>query len=137
MEFVDTNVLLYSVSTRAEDERKMRAASALLETRDVGFSVQVLQEFYWQATHPDGKVRIARSDAADVVRSLTSQPVQELTPEIVIAAIATSQRFQVSYWDAAILEAARRLGCDTVLTEDLNDGQDYAGVRVENPFRDL
>ena len=80
---------------------------------------------------------LARSDAADVVRSLTAQPAQELTPEIVIAAVATSQRFQITYWDAAIIEAARKLSCGTVLTEDLNDGQDYDGVRVENPFRAL
>jgi predicted nucleic acid-binding protein len=36
---------------------------------------------------------------------------------------------------AAILEAARSLGCDLVLSEDLGDGQDSAGVRVEDPFR--
>jgi predicted nucleic acid-binding protein len=42
----------------------------------------------------------------------------------------------ISYWDAAILEAARALGCDAVLSEDLNDGRDYAGVRVDNPFSD-
>ena len=41
---------------------------------------------------------------------------------------------RISYWDAAILEAARALGCDVVLSEDLSDDEDYAGVRVENPF---
>ena len=51
------------------------------------------------------------------------------------AALATRERFRISYWDAAILEAARSLGCEVVLSEDLGDGQDYAGVRVENPFR--
>jgi hypothetical protein len=50
--------------------------------------------------------------------------------------MATRQRFGISYRDAAILEAARTLGCEIVLSEDLGDGQDYAGVRVENPFRD-
>lgn len=64
-------------------------------------------------------------------------PEAELTAELVLAGAATSQRYQISYWDAAILEAAKALGCETVLSEDLNDGQDYGGVRVENPFRDL
>jgi predicted nucleic acid-binding protein len=41
----------------------------------------------------------------------------------------------ISYWDAAILEAARSVGCEVVLSEDLSHGQDYAGIRVENPFR--
>jgi predicted nucleic acid-binding protein len=52
-----------------------------------------------------------------------------------MAAWETRQRFQISYWDAAIVEAARTLGCPHVLSEDLNDGQDYAGVQVVNPFR--
>jgi predicted nucleic acid-binding protein len=52
-----------------------------------------------------------------------------------LAAFATHRRFGISYWDAAILEASRSLGCDVVLSEDLSDGEDYAGVRVENPFR--
>ncbi len=59
---------------------------------------------------------------------------RNITRDVVLAALATRQRFQISYWDAAILEAARSLGCDTVLSEDLGDGQDYAGVVVENPF---
>ena len=53
---------------------------------------------------------------------------------VVLAAMATRKRFGISYWDAAIVEAARSLGCVVVLSEELSDGQDYAGVRVENPF---
>jgi predicted nucleic acid-binding protein len=48
-------------------------------------------------------------------------------------ALHSEQRFQLSYWDAAIIEASRVLGCEVVLSEDLNDGQDYAGVRVHEP----
>lgn len=44
-------------------------------------------------------------------------------------------RFGLSYWDAAILEAARSLGCETVLSEDLQHGGECAGVRVVDPFR--
>jgi predicted nucleic acid-binding protein len=50
------------------------------------------------------------------------------------AALETKQRFRISYWDAAVIEAARTLACDTVLSEDLSHGQYYDGVRVENPF---
>ena len=50
-------------------------------------------------------------------------------------ALATAQRWQISYWDAAIVEAARQAGCPTVLSEDLQHGMDFAGVRVTNPFR--
>jgi len=51
-------------------------------------------------------------------------------------ALKTKARFRISYWDAAIIEAARCLGCEVVLSEDLNEDQDYAGVKVVNPFTD-
>jgi predicted nucleic acid-binding protein len=60
--------------------------------------------------------------------------VQDLTSGIMMAALEARQRFQLSYWDAAIIEASRSIGCTEVLSEDLNDGQDYGGVRVTNPF---
>jgi predicted nucleic acid-binding protein len=61
--------------------------------------------------------------------------VQDITSGVMLAALDTSQRFQLLYWDAAIIEAPRTVGCTQVLSEDLNDGQDYDGVRVANPFR--
>jgi predicted nucleic acid-binding protein len=63
-------------------------------------------------------------------------PVQDITTSVLLAALATRQRFGISYLDAAILEASRAAGCDLVRSEDLSDGKDYAGVRVENPFSD-
>lgn len=62
-------------------------------------------------------------------------PVQDLTAGIAMAAVDARQRFQLSYWDAAIIEAARAMGCTDVLSEDLSDSQDYGGVLVTNPFR--
>jgi predicted nucleic acid-binding protein len=61
-------------------------------------------------------------------------PVADVTTGLVLAAMATRERFDIPYWDAAIVEAARSLGCEVVLSEDLSDGQDYAGVPAENPF---
>jgi len=52
-----------------------------------------------------------------------------------LAALDSCQRFQLPYWDAAITEACRALGCTQVLSEDLSDGLDFGGVRVTNPFR--
>jgi predicted nucleic acid-binding protein len=45
-----------------------------------------------------------------------------------------TERYQVSYWDAAIIAAALDLGCGSIYTEDLSDGQAYGGVKVVNPF---
>ncbi len=137
MDLVDTNVLLYAVSPVAEEHEKAVVANRILDQRDVAFSVQVLQEFYTQATRSGGRFGLTPDQALGIVNTLLIDPVQVVTPSIVLAAIATSQRFQISYWDGTIIEAARELGCDTVLSEDLNHGQDFGGVRVENPFRNL
>ena len=59
-----------------------------------------------------------------------------MTVDIFEAAVAISRRFQLSYWDGAILAAARALGCNAVYSEDLSSQQDYGGLRVINPFRE-
>jgi predicted nucleic acid-binding protein len=135
--FVDTNVLLYAISA-AEDERvKAERANAILEQRDLALSVQVLQEFYVQATRSGRLDPLTHQQALLLVESFQRFPVADVTVPIMRAACETRARFAISYWDAAILEAARALGCDVVLSEDMGAGQDYAGVRVENPFADL
>lgn len=136
MRFADTNVLLYAISRDPDERRKAARAEELLSSRDVGLSVQVLQEFYVQAIRDHRQDRLTHEQASALVDSFRRFPVQETTVAVVLSAMRTRQRYVISYWDAAILEAARELGCDVVLSEDLNDGQDYAGVRVENPFGD-
>lgn len=133
--FVDTNVLLYAVSRDPEEQDKAQRANEILDTRDVAVSVQVLQEFYVQATRASRPDPLAHEQAAKLVESFLRFEVQAITTEVMLAAMATRERFSISYWDAAILEAGRSLGCGVVLSEDLSDGEDYSGVRVENPFR--
>jgi predicted nucleic acid-binding protein len=101
----------------------------------VALSVQVLQEFYVQATRDSRPDPLSHEQATQLVESFLRFPVQEITTAVMLAALGTRQQFGISYWDAAILEAGRALGCDVVLSEDLSDGEDYAGVLVENPFR--
>jgi predicted nucleic acid-binding protein len=133
--FVDTNVLLYAVSRDPDEHEKAARANDILAARDIALSVQVLQEFYVQATRASRPDPLTHDQAIRLVESFLRFPVLEVTTELMLAAAATCQRFGVSYWDAAILEAARSLGCDLVLSEDLSDGRDYAGVRVQDPFR--
>jgi predicted nucleic acid-binding protein len=135
--FVDTNVLLYAISGDEQEQAKRERANDVLGNRDLALSVQVLQEFYVQSTRasrPDG---ITHEQAVKLVESFLRFRTQEITVPLLRAALATRDRFGISYWDAAIIEAARTLNCEIVLSEDLNDEQDYAGVRIENPFTDL
>jgi predicted nucleic acid-binding protein len=134
MEFVDTNILLYAYVATGE---KHEAASALVERlwrdRRGAISVQALQEFYVNATRKTTKP-IAPEIAVDMLKSLTRWRVHSPLPDDVIAAAALSGRHRLSFWDAMIVRSAAELRCDTLWTEDLNDGQVIEGVRVANPF---
>lgn len=134
MRFVDTNVLLYAVSSAKADRAKAVRAAALLDESDLALSVQVLQEFYVQATRAGATAPLSHASAVAFLSTLLRFPVQETTVPLLRAALATRERWRLSYWDAAIVEAARLAGCDTICTEDLQHGQDFGGVRVLNPF---
>ena len=137
MRFVDTDVLLYAVSRDPAESAKARVAADLLAARDLCLSTQVLQEFYVQATRRSRMNPLTHEHATLLVESFTRFAVQDVTLPIVRAALDTRERFDMSYWDSAIIEAARALGCAELLSEDLADGQDYDGVTVRNPFTGL
>jgi len=132
--FVDTNVLLYAISTDPAEETKAARANEILATRELGLSVQVLQEFYVQATRASRPDPLTHHQAVNLVESFLRFSVQEVTTGVVLGALGLKERFGISYWDAAILEASRALGCGVVWSEDLDDGTDYDGIGVENPF---
>ena len=135
MRFADTNVLLYAISTDPAEQQKAKRANEILAERDLALSVQVLQEFYVQATRATRQDPISHQHAVRLIESFRRFPVQDITDAIVMSALTARQRFKVSYWEAAIIEAARVMGCREIISEDLGDGQDYAGIRVTNPFR--
>ena len=117
-----------------EDAGKQRRALDLLGTRDLVLSVQVLQEFYVQATRPSRPGARAHEEAVNFTEALQRFPVQAITLDVMRAAFTIRERFGLSYWDSAILAAARMCDCDAVYSEDLSDEQDYDGLRVINPF---
>jgi predicted nucleic acid-binding protein len=131
--FLDTNVLVYAAIGTGKDEPKRRRALALIESEDFGTSAQVLQEFYVtvvkKAVHP-----LSAGQALEWVEQFTAFPCQPIDQQLVRIAIELSERYLISYWDAAIISAAKALDCKTAYSEDLNDGQLYEGVRVLNPF---
>ena len=132
--FVDTNVLLYAVSTARDEAAKSATARRILDRDDLVLSVQVLQELYVQATRSTKPDRLAHESAASLIESWLRFRVIETTAPLVRQALATAARWRISYWDAAIVEAARRGGCPELLSEDLQPGMNFAGVTVRNPF---
>lgn len=134
MRFLDTNILLYAISRAPAEAFKRSRALELLDADDWVLSVQVLQEFYVQATRPAKADRITPEQAVGLVEAWLRFRVQDITVSILLAALRTSTRFQLSYWDAAIIEAARTAGCSEVYSEDLSAGRDYGGIVIVNPF---
>ncbi|MGH9874609.1 MAG: PIN domain-containing protein [Pyrinomonadaceae bacterium] len=131
--FIDTNILLYAGSGANEDQTKKNIARRVLAQANIGFSAQVMQEFYSAAVGKE-RLSITHNEALMILAALSPFPVLPIDRELVIQAIEIRVRYRVSYWDAAIVAAAQRLGCEILYSEDLNHGQDYDGVVVVNPF---
>ena len=134
MRLVDTNVLLYAAITLPEEEAKRLRARELLVEPDLAVSVQVLQEFYHQATRASRPGRLSHNDALRFLEPVLEMRIQPVTLDVFRGAVSIRRRFGLSYWDAAILAAALVLGCDAVYSEDMSSEQDYGGIRVVNPF---
>lgn len=133
--FFDTNVLIYSISIDAAEAAKRERAVTLLERADGAVSIQVLQEFYTQATRPTRPHPLPHDMAAGLIRAWTRFRVQPLTLPILEAALEIRARHRFSYWDCAIIAAARALGCRELYTEDMSHGREVDGVLIVNPFR--
>jgi predicted nucleic acid-binding protein len=134
--FVDTNVLLYAASTDPAESAKRTEARQILSANPFAFSVQVAQEFFVNATRKLTPA-LKSSDAMAFLKGINPTVIIPLDYELFEDATRIQDRFQISYWDAAVVAAAKRLNCRTLYSEDLSDGQDYDGVRVVNPFRSL
>ncbi len=137
MRFVDTNILLYSLDLEPVQPAKAAIATQILTDNDLVLSVQVLQEFYVQATHPRRPDALPHDMAVRLIEKWLRFRIQETTVALLRSVFSLKDRYQTSYWDAAILAAAKAARCREVLTEDLNHGQDYDGVIAVNPFIEL
>src|SRR5688500_10279814 len=119
--FCDTNILLYAASNAPADAAKRAVARRVLALSGVGLSVQVLQEFYVNATRKPG-LKLTEDEALQIVSALRGFPILPITEELVFAAIGMKVRYQISYWDAAIISAAETMGARELFSEDLNEG---------------
>ncbi len=135
MTFIDTNILLYAVCPGSHERAKAEKARGILRRDDLALSVQVLQEFYVQATRPTRTQPLSHADATALIALWLRFHVVELSVRLMQTALRLKDRYQTSYWDAAILAAADTAGCTELLSEDLNPGQSYDAVRVINPFQ--
>ncbi len=131
--FFDTNILVYAATGTGKDERKRQRAMELVESENFGTSAQVLQEFFVTVVKKASRP-LSAEQALEWIEQWSAFPCQPVDHQLVRIAIERSERYAISYWDAAILAAAEALGAHTVYSEDLNHGQKDGRVRVVNPF---
>lgn len=131
--FLDTNVLVYAAIGTGKDHEKQKRALELVQAEEFGTSAQILQEFFVTVVRKALRP-LSALQALEWIEQWAAFPCQAIDDRLVRIAIEQSERYQISYWDAAILAAAQALGARTVYSEDLNDGQQYGTVRVVNPF---
>ena len=134
MTFLDTNVIVYAID--AQDRRKHGIAASLLDSALGGgdefrISAQVLFEFANICLKKLGCDAQEVLKMLDLLRCIT---IVDQTPPLVGRAVEIKALYGISLQDAMIVAAAEKSGCCELLSEDLNDGQSYAGVRVRNPF---
>jgi predicted nucleic acid-binding protein len=131
--FLDTNILLYGYDLNAPEKRAVAQSfieRAWTETGRTAISVQVLQEFYVNFIRKG----YPPADASALIGDFSLWPVIDNSLALFRLGISIQARWQLSLWDAMIVAAAQASGASELLTEDLNHGQDYGGVRAINPF---
>jgi len=132
--FLDTNVLIYAVSSAPEDSEKKERVLELIETLDFGLSAQVLQEFFVNVTRIIANP-LAPDEAVGFLDEFRRFPLVQTDYPLIVAGVEVALRYGISYWDGAIVAAAERLGSTVLFSEDLSHGQQYGSVQVVNPFR--
>lgn len=135
LHFLDTSVLLYSISRNPDESLKRERAIALLDEDSGALSVQVLQEFYVQATRSSRADAIPHEFAAGLIETWRRFRIQDMTVPVLSSALQIRKAYGLSYWDSAVVAAARALGCDRLYSEDLNHGQMVDGLTIIDPFR--
>ena len=135
-EFVDTNVLLYAYDVTAGERHRLarELVGRLGRTRAGVLSVQVLQEFYVNATRKIAEP-LSPESARERVRALSRWRLHTPTAADVIGASEIAEQSQLSFWDAMIVRSATQMSCSVLWTEDLNRSQRVSGVELRNPFR--
>jgi predicted nucleic acid-binding protein len=133
MPFIDTNILVYCHDAK-EPVKQAQAAQLLQQAMVAGelvLSTQILQEFYNTAV---GKKLRSPEQAIALCRVWAEFEVVNSTPDLLFRAFELHQRFQLSVWDALVVQAALDSGCTTLYTEDLQHGLRIGYLEIVNPF---
>jgi len=133
-DFLDTNVLVYAYDR--VDRSKQRVAQKMVEAALNGtawISVQVLAELSVTLLHK-ASPPLLPEQVRTILDAIELIPLVAPDRELVRRAIKARAEYGIHFYDGMIVAAAERAGCARIWSEDLNPGQAYFGIRVENPF---
>jgi predicted nucleic acid-binding protein len=133
--FVDTNILIYGLELvqGIKHDRARALIEKLWETGGGVLSTQVLQELCVSLRRKTAKPW-TMEETRSLIENYKNWQIVVNTPDSVIEALTIEARYQISFWDALIIQAAERSGAAILYSEDLSDGQTYGSVRVVNPL---
>jgi predicted nucleic acid-binding protein len=136
--FLDTNILVYAfdVSAGQKHEVAKRIVIDLWNTKDGILSTQVLQEFFVSVTKKIPKPMDAGL-AREIVSDFLKWHIVINDENSLLEAIDIHIRYNYSFWDSLLIQAAIRSGAVLLLTEDLTDSQEIKGISIKNPFKHL
>jgi predicted nucleic acid-binding protein len=134
--FVDTNILMYAhdATSGPKHDRARALVEELWHTRSGVVSTQVLQELAVNLRRKTGQTLSAKA-TRDIVTDYLSWHVVINGGDSILEALEIEERYQISFWDALVIQAARVSGAEVLYSEDLSDGQMYGSVRVVNPLK--
>ena len=135
MRFFDTNVLVYAQDDSNPEKRAIAIdliTHALEVNHDGCISTQVLQEFCNTLCKKTKRTKEEIDTMLDGFRELLATDV---TIDLVRHALLVKEEYGIQYYDALVVAAAEKLGCHEIVSENLNDGQLYRGMRAINPFK--
>jgi predicted nucleic acid-binding protein len=133
--FVDTNILMYAHDSAAGEKhtRAKALVEELWESRSGAVSTQVLQELAVNLRRKARKPLDARA-TRDIIADYLAWHVVVNGGDSILEALELEARYQLSFWDALVVQAAQVAGAEILYSEDLSDGQRYGTVRVKNPL---
>ena len=134
--FVDTNILVlaHDITQGTKHERARELVNSLWESGDGVLSTQVLQELC-VAVRRKAARPLSAENTRKLIEDYVKWPVVVNTAESVLEALDLESRYQISFWDALIVQAAASCGAEILYSEDLAEGQKYSEVRVVNPLK--
>lgn len=131
--FIDTNLFVYTIDKIdiAKQETARKFVRKLVREHIPVISTQVIQEFYVVATV---KLKADHLIVKNIIHNFHNMELVKIDLELIEQAIDISVLSKISFWDSLIIAAAEKANCEYVISEDLNAGQLYRGVKLLNPF---